>query len=490
MEKPKLEKSKMSDAMQTPLERAMFQRSEHLVESFMIIGAPVSNTFFPESNQELLYQFPKAPRVNEQVVQFLKSPTPFERISLKKYLEEERMKPAVSILPGRGLSQFAVAVSHLEPVCMHSTLIQGPNVFPSTISSFNAVRRFYIFICLQPHVQGLIQALEVLIDRDFKYKLKALVEKKKEKLNELKREQLEEILNSLLTTNSNNLKTEKLQIPCLSTDYKGYPIILSYKKNKEEEEQVSLEIRYSSIYPIPNLMLLCDFSLPILFASLPVNLILDVFEAVVLETSVIFTSTKPTNFTACCFGFLSLLHPLSWQGVFLPLVPQNHVELLDAPVPGIYGTQPLKENPSTSGLLVNIDMFTPSVSERKKQQHTFSSQSLLPKELRESLQQNVESVIEKQPRKEGEEFAFSTNMIKVFWLFFFKRVFNELLTTIPVDDDNFDHLKEGVEKSEKDPQLKNFLLKLIKTQHFNAWWFSQYTPFKHKIREALSATFK
>ncbi|EDR21960.1 hypothetical protein EDI_272950 [Entamoeba dispar SAW760] len=475
----------------TPLERALRQQSEDIIKSFMIIGAPVSNNFFPTSEQEVLYKYPNDLTISDKVITFLKSPTPFERISVKKYLETERMHPAVTILPGSGLSQFAVIVSHLEPVCMHSTLINGPTVLPSTVSSFNAVRRFYIFLCLQPHVIWLVKALKIIIEFDFGKKL-ALLSGKKEESHELKKADLEELIRSLITSKSPQLEFHIVQTPNKQTNYKDYTIVLTNLcKNKIKKEIIeksfhSLKVRYTTIYPLPNMMLLCDFSIPILFTTLPLNIILDLFESILLETSVILTSTRPTLFTAGCFGLLSLLHPLSWQGVFLPMVPQSHIELLDVPVPGIFGTQPLKGNPSNSGLLVNIDAFTPALNgEKKKQiQQLPPSRSVLPEQMRNSLIAAIEIVMNNWKGKiKGNECEFTTEIMNIFWVSFFNKLFHNIII---LNCDTIEDLKNNIFKLPEDDELnKNFLMRFIQTQHFNTWWFSQYLNYKKEWTETV-----
>lgn len=478
----------MSEVL-TPLERALRQQSEKLAESFLIIGPPVSNIFFPDSRQLVLYTYPPKLSVSETVISFLKSPTPFMRMSKKKYFDVDRMDSAVTILPGSDLSQYAVIVSHLEPVCMHSSLINGPIEIPSTISSFNVVRRFYIFICLQPHVRGLVETLKFFIRFDFESKLKMMLENKTSADDGTSKAILEDILRSVLESQSPRLFFDPLQIPNSFTDYKGYTLIVSYHKCQKSTEVCHhpLMIRYTSMYPLPNMMLLSDFAFPTFFTLLPVSIILDIFEAALLETSVIFTSTRPKYSTACCFGLLSLLHPLSWQGVFLPIVPHSHKELLEAPVPGIYGTQPLKRNPSNSGLLVNTDSFLSVTTEKKKAPPPTelpSSNTVLPKDLRKSLQQAMEGVVMKYRDDMDENICmFTTEMLTTLWELFYKHVFGLL---VGLQEPDFERLRKAIIASPSiDTEMSQFLLQFIQTQHFNSWWFSQFIPYSEKISKSV-----
>ena len=471
----------------TPLERALRQQAEKTIQSFLIIGAPISNNFFPISSQELLYKYPHDLKLSDKVIAFLKSPTRFERISLKKYMEIERMEAAVTILPGSGLSQYAVIVSHLEPVCMHSSLIPGPIILPSTISSFNAVRRFYVFICLQPHILGLVSALKIMIKFDFGKKL-SLLTGKSDDSHDLKRIELEEMIRSLIEADAPRLEFLEVQVPRNEFEYLGYVMVLTHSlrdKNKQiikKSCQHSFNVKYTSLYPIPNLMLISDFAIPLLFEILPITIILDIFEAILIETSVIVTSSKPSYFTAVCFGFLCLLHPLSWQGVFLPIVPESHLELLDAPVPGIFGTQPLRYNPSSSGYLVNIDAFVQTIEKEKKKEKEkiaepkLPTQSILPHRMRQNLKASLEEILSHwKGQYKNRESEFTTEILNIMWISFYNKLFYFI---VQFECDSLDELHLKLKEIDEDEATKTFLMKFIQTQHFNAWWFSQYLPFK------------
>ena len=461
---------------QTPLERALNQQSETLAQSFFIIGAPISNEFFPVSDQQLLYKYPPEYEVSDKVIAFLKSPTPFERIALRKYMSVERMEAAVTILPGLDKSQYAVFVSHLEPVCLRSSLIPGQIILPSTVASFNVVRRFYVFICAQPHVLGLVQILKKIIEFDFDAKLAVLTSKKKSD-HQLNKKELEELLECLIKTPCQELSSGEIQMPLSNAEMKGFPFVLKHTVSKTKKECLhNFELKYTSFYPLPNLMLLADFSIPILFTTLPTDLILSLFDAIISETSVIFTSTKPKLFTSSCFAFLCLMHPFNWQGLFLPLVPQSHTEVLDAPVPGIFGTQPLKKAVCNGGILCDVDSFLTKDKTLKE-----------PMKLSIQLPQifgNLEQLIENVKYKYGDtlidkEVEFTTEILKIFWDYVFKVIIKKI---IEYDVDTVDKLKKKLnEDTDIASDYKEFLSKLFETQHFNSWFFYQYSKYKEEI---------
>jgi len=58
-------------------------------------------------------------------------------------------------------------------------------------------------------------------------------------------------------------------------------------------------------------------------------------------------------------GMKPLLHPFTWQGLFIPILPVNLQEYLEAPVPFIIGVQELTlRRTRLSAIIVNLDADT------------------------------------------------------------------------------------------------------------------------------------
>ena len=67
------------------------------------------------------------------------------------------------------------------------------------------------------------------------------------------------------------------------------------------------------------------------------------FSALLQEKSIVFVSYNLDLLTSCVLGMQALLRPCKWPYFFLPLIPDNLRELLDAPIPilaGIPGSAP------------------------------------------------------------------------------------------------------------------------------------------------------
>jgi hypothetical protein len=70
---------------------------------------------------------------------------------------------------------------------------------------------------------------------------------------------------------------------------------------------------------------------------------LSLFSALLQEKSIVFVSYNLDLLTSCVLGMLALLRPCKWPYFFMPLIPDNLRDLLEAPIPilaGIPGSAP------------------------------------------------------------------------------------------------------------------------------------------------------
>ncbi|XP_014673165.1 PREDICTED: DENN domain-containing protein 1A-like [Priapulus caudatus] len=72
----------------------------------------------------------------------------------------------------------------------------------------------------------------------------------------------------------------------------------------------------------------------------PVNMIC-IFASMLNERRVVFTSKKLGRLTSCVFGAASLLYPMHWQHIFIPVLPMHLKDYLTAPMPFIIGVPTL-----------------------------------------------------------------------------------------------------------------------------------------------------
>lgn len=79
--------------------------------------------------------------------------------------------------------------------------------------------------------------------------------------------------------------------------------------------------------------------LDVLFSCLSVDSILKYFTAVLTEQQIIVYGTDMFRVSSIALAAMNLIHPVDYQGVFLPLVPNlpEYYELIGTPVPYLYG---------------------------------------------------------------------------------------------------------------------------------------------------------
>ncbi|CAN0385412.1 unnamed protein product, partial [Ectocarpus fasciculatus] len=89
--------------------------------------------------------------------------------------------------------------------------------------------------------------------------------------------------------------------------------------------------------PPRNRLPLVDFSYRPLFASLSVENILCAFGLLLTEAKVALCSSHYALLAPAAEGLLSLLFPFVWQGAYIPVMPFNMKDVLEAPVPFLVG---------------------------------------------------------------------------------------------------------------------------------------------------------
>lgn len=76
------------------------------------------------------------------------------------------------------------------------------------------------------------------------------------------------------------------------------------------------------------------------FKFLPLPIIINIFEAILLEKKVIFVSQSKTVLGYAVEAFLAFIFPFRWEHVIIPILPSTLKEYINAPVPLIVGISP------------------------------------------------------------------------------------------------------------------------------------------------------
>ena len=75
-----------------------------------------------------------------------------------------------------------------------------------------------------------------------------------------------------------------------------------------------------------------------MFSLLTPSLIMYLLNMLLLEKSIIVYGSNLSLVSSLTSAIVNLLRPFTWEGVYIPIIPANAIELLEAPVPFIVGT--------------------------------------------------------------------------------------------------------------------------------------------------------
>ena len=112
--------------------------------------------------------------------------------------------------------------------------------------------------------------------------------------------------------------------------------------------------------------------LPIAYVALPYNIlfecldlehILDLFCAMIMEHKIVLLSSQYSILTVCSEILCSLLFPMRWSHLYIPILPRMLCPMLDAPVPYIVGV--IRENWSTAEEHVARDAIVVDLDQNK-----------------------------------------------------------------------------------------------------------------------------
>lgn len=80
-----------------------------------------------------------------------------------------------------------------------------------------------------------------------------------------------------------------------------------------------------------------ETDLTVLFETLNINLLLQLFGSLLLERKVVLVSKCLSRLSSCVEAMQSILYPFSWQHTFIPVLSSNMLDILSAPLPLVAG---------------------------------------------------------------------------------------------------------------------------------------------------------
>ncbi|CAG9334418.1 unnamed protein product [Blepharisma stoltei] len=89
--------------------------------------------------------------------------------------------------------------------------------------------------------------------------------------------------------------------------------------------------------PPKNQLPLLDVNLGVLFHRLDLDKVMCIFQHLSLERSIVFLSTNEDLLTSCSYCLLSLLYPLQWTLLYIPVLPEKMIDFLYSPIKYVFG---------------------------------------------------------------------------------------------------------------------------------------------------------
>lgn len=122
-----------------------------------------------------------------------------------------------------------------------------------------------------------------------------------------------------------------------------------------------------------------------LYESLGSDLLLHAFSSLLLERKVILFGSNISVVTSCVLGLQTILYPFKWQHTLITILPEELLEICQAPFPVLAGTLTGIEHDLEDGLVIDVDR-------RLLVQQCGDECTILPPSLRASLLMSLEMV--------------------------------------------------------------------------------------------------
>ncbi|RXG59352.1 DENN domain-containing protein 1A [Armadillidium vulgare] len=154
----------------------------------------------------------------------------------------------------------------------------------------------------------------------------------------------------------------------------GTKFTIDYCDDKQNVQTTSLYLRYQKI------------NLSEYYNAVDVKNMMLIFASMLNERRIIVTSERVSRLSACVQAANSLIYPMSWQHIFIPVLPQHLLDYLNAPMPFLIGVAwnlMLKVRQEELGDVVILNADTNEVDT------PFADLQNIPEEVVSSLKKNL-----------------------------------------------------------------------------------------------------
>ena len=121
----------------------------------------------------------------------------------------------------------------------------------------------------------------------------------------------------------------------------------------------------------------------------PVENVIHLFECLLAERRIILAANKLGVVSNCITALTGLLYPLSWQHIFIPVLPNSLLAYCSAPMPFLVGAMKWSLKEILSMPLEEVVILDCDTGDLFKDHEC----QALPKELRASLEQNLRRLV-------------------------------------------------------------------------------------------------
>ena len=121
----------------------------------------------------------------------------------------------------------------------------------------------------------------------------------------------------------------------------------------------SVNMYFPSVTEVPTM--LNDSNIKLLFSVMNTSIIIKLYCCLLTERKIVLVSETPTLLYKICNGLFKLIFPFEWMHTFIPVIDEEQIDLLEAPVPYVIGLVSVVNNLNelstrfTESVFVNID---------------------------------------------------------------------------------------------------------------------------------------
>lgn len=402
--------------------------------------------------------------------------------------------PYFQLLHTNTHSLFCTCLPHREVVPFPSDIIRESEIRRLYTVTKSAVltTRVYCLATSAPIMTTSVKLIKQLLHEDFQYKTKWLkmyylktapIDRSFKYLTDTKKaqERVQQVITNFNAQLHDTEQSQNADVVRLLSPFPEAPIadpeaLLRQKETLAAAESQRLRVKFSA-----QLQSIRRFCYPRLLTTITPVTFVSMVNAVMSGRGCIIVSNSAHQLSVACFALLAMLDPLSWQGLFIPIVPPQLTDFLDSPLPAILGTFPPKQSHTIASCEVVYLEKPPMFKKLQTQQHPI----VVPQA--ESMILSVASIVQSRlggvasgktfaerekklkHMEEKEVDAFVEDIQQLLNKYCIDRPLSMVKKAVeqhhPKDIESF--IKQFLEDNKGDEYLSQF----VQNQQFNSWWY-------------------